>query len=102
VDHVDEVVATKGLAEPVLERDLHLIASRFERLEGWLEVFGSDEEVKILGVALDARVASECVGAADENFNTRGPQDRERAGVEGPRLGVEDPLYVVPRRHRAL
>jgi hypothetical protein len=65
-DQVDESVIVVGLAEPVREVALDLVAGRGQRLQRPLEVAHVDEQVEVLGMADDPGVAGEGVGAADQ------------------------------------
>jgi hypothetical protein len=89
-DDVDEEFAVVGFAEPVRERLLGDVAGRPERGQGRLEVFLADEDVEVLGVALDAGVAREGVGAADQHREARLAEHAQGMAVELARLRVQE------------
>src|SRR5207248_682406 len=70
------------LAEPVRERQLRLAARRRQRLEHAVDVARMDEDVEVLRVARDARVALERVGAADKELDAGLVQQAHGAQVE--------------------
>jgi hypothetical protein len=66
VDHVDDVFAADGLAEPVGVGRIDRAADTRQRTQDAVEVLRQDEDVEVLGVADDAGVAREGVGAANQ------------------------------------
>src|SRR6267378_1379294 len=91
-DDVDEVVAAPRLAEPVRKRQLRLAPRRGQRRQHALDVARVHEDVEVLRVARDPRVALEGVGATDEELEAGLVQQAHRAQVEvasgGRQLGV--------------
>jgi hypothetical protein len=83
VDHVDEVLAAIRLAEPMRKRDGRRVAGTTECAQTALEVSAADEDVEVLGVALDARVVGEGVTTSDKDIDTGSLEHVERAAVEG-------------------
>src|SRR5205085_12178636 len=79
---VDEVLAAPRLAEPVRKRQLRLAPRRGQRRQHPLDVARVDEDVEVLRVARDARVALEGVGAADEELDAGLVQPAHGAQVE--------------------
>src|SRR5687768_13960636 len=88
-DHVDEVVAAARLAEPVGERQLRLAAGGGEDVEHPLDVARMHEDVEVLRVPRDARVALERVGAAHEKRHLGGVEGGHGPSVKVTGLGRE-------------
>src|SRR5258708_25650366 len=81
-DDVDEVVAAPRLAEPVRKRQLRLVPRRGQRRQHPLDVARVDEDVEVLRVARDPRVALEGAGAPDQELDAGLVQQAHRAQVE--------------------
>ena len=81
-DDVDEVGAALRLAEPVRERDLGLAPGAREHGEHFVDVARTHEDVEVLGMPLDPRVARERIRAADEERDLRVVESLHRARVE--------------------
>ena len=94
MDDVDEELTAVGLAEPVWKRQAGSIAGAREGSERPPEVDASDEDIQVLRVALDARVASEGVCPADEHIELGLLKYRQRVAVELALFGHKD---VFPR-----
>src|SRR5205085_9831949 len=88
VDEVDEVLAAAGLGEPVRVGDFGFEAGGRESSQGPVAVARPQEDVEVLGIAGDARVAGEGVSPADEEIDPRvahGPQ-RIAVTIDGDRV----------------
>jgi hypothetical protein len=99
VDHVDEVVATVGLAEPVRERNLGQIAGPLERTQCLVEVAGPDEHIEVLGMSFDAGVTREGVCPADEHLKAGLLERAQRTTVEVPLFRTQDVVAIVRGEH---
>jgi len=95
VDHVDEVLAAVGLAEPVRERHLGGIARLLERAQRLVKVGLPDKDVEVFGVPLDPRVAPKRIRAADQDIEPIVGECCQRLAVEVPLLGIEGALRIV-------
>src|SRR5260370_5802026 len=82
-DDVDEVVAAPRLAEPVRKRQLRLAPRRGQRRQHPIDIARVHEDVEVLRVARDPRVALEGVSPTDEELEARLIQQAHRAQVEG-------------------
>lgn len=68
------------------EGDAGLVARLLQGIERSLEIAFTHEDVEVLGVAFDARVAGERISPADEHVDARPIEDLERGAVEGALL----------------
>jgi hypothetical protein len=71
-----------GFAEPVRKRDFCPESLTSQGAKGCFEVGVSDEDVAILGVSLDARVAGEGICAANEKVNASLFEDAQGVAIE--------------------
>ena len=94
IDDIDEVIVAVGFAEPVRERHVGLVPSPLQSVQRGLEVSRFDEHVEVLGVALDAGIAREGVGPADEHVDAGLFQDAQRVAIELACLGIEHRLRL--------
>ena len=99
IDHVDEVLAAMGLAEPMRKRYLGAIAGFFQGTQRAREIGCFDEHVKILGVARDACISSEGVGAADQDVELRVLEHAQRVAVKGLGRRLENQLRLLDSGH---
>jgi hypothetical protein len=90
VDDVDEVLAAMSFAQPVRKWDFRAEARVSESLERRVEISNPDEDIEILGMALDARVPRKGVGTADEHLESRRLEHGKRVAVELALFGSED------------
>src|SRR5262249_6981802 len=81
-DEVDHPFSGAGLGEPVGERDVGLAAQTRELGEDRVDVAGTQEDVEVLGVARDPRVALEREGAADQKGDVRLDESYEGLTVQ--------------------
>jgi hypothetical protein len=86
-DDVDEVVPAVALAQPVREGPRDRAAHPLQLLQGAVEIPGMDEDVEILGVPDDPRVAGERVGATDQEGHSRLLQTGHHPPIELEGLG---------------
>jgi hypothetical protein len=82
IDHVHEVLAAIGLANPVRKGDLGLETRLREDVHGPLDVARPYEDVEVLGVALDTRVSPEGVRPTHQERHSRLFQRVNRVAVE--------------------
>jgi hypothetical protein len=90
VDHIHEILAAVRFAQPVREPYFGLIACRAQRRQRPFEISGPDEHVEVLGMALDARVASEGIRSANQDVEVGLLERAQRGAVERPGLGFEN------------
>ena len=93
VDDVDEELAAVRLAKPVRKGHVCFIARPGEGHESLLEVRASDEEVQVLGMPLDTRVARKGIRAANEHFDPGLLKRCECAAVKLPLLGGQEVFF---------
>ena len=93
-DDVDEVLAVVGFAQPVRKRNLRDVAGTLKSLQRAREVRFADEDVQVLGVALDAGIAGEGIGSADQHVDAVLLEHAQRVAVELSGLGLQDLLRV--------
>ena len=101
VDQIDEVLAERGLGQPVRILEPRDEPGRPKRAGGrddrrWLE-----EQIEVLGLAIDAGVLVDGVGARDDIRHARGVDGVERPLVDLP-LFLGDPEIPVGQRFSLL
>jgi hypothetical protein len=91
-DHVDESVGRPHLGQPVREHELGFVSRRRAYLEQTVHVGGPEEDVEVLGRAVDASLVHEGERPAHQEGNITASQDLHRLPVEGARGGFDQGL----------
>src|SRR5262249_49133957 len=80
-NHIDDARSAKHLPEPVRKGELGLIAALLKERQRSIHVAGTDEEVEILGLALNLEILHETERPANQKRDRRSGKRAERFRV---------------------